>query len=57
LIEEVKDRGLPFKVMIGGGPVTREFAAQIGAHGFGEDSEEAVESAKEVIKKKKGGIK
>jgi methanogenic corrinoid protein MtbC1 len=55
LVDEVRSRKLPFKVMIGGGPVTRQWAEQIGADGYGEDSEEAVESAKKIMEGKKGG--
>ena len=57
LVDEVKRQNVPYKVMVGGGPVTREWAAEIGAHGYGEDAEEAVESAKEIIELAKGGIK
>jgi len=35
--------------MIGGGPVTREYALQIGADGYGKDAFEAVEEAKRVL--------
>jgi trimethylamine corrinoid protein len=49
LVDEIKLRNLPFKVMVGGGPVTREWAAEIGADGYGEDSEEAIESAKKIM--------
>jgi trimethylamine corrinoid protein len=50
LVDEIKVRKLPFKVMVGGGPVTREWAEQIGADGYGADSTEAVEVAKTIIK-------
>jgi len=52
LVDDVKGQNLPFKVMVGGGPVTREWAAEIGADGYGEDSDEAVEQAKELIERK-----
>jgi len=51
LVDEVKSQSLPFKVMVGGGPVTREWAAEIGADGYGEDADEAVEHAKELIER------
>ena len=54
LVDEVKLRKLPFKVMVGGGPVTRQWAEQIGADGYGTDSEEAVESAKKLMEQKGG---
>ncbi|MCC6013384.1 MAG: corrinoid protein [Candidatus Verstraetearchaeota archaeon] len=55
LINLLKERGLREKyiVMVGGGPVTREWAMSIGADGYGEDGEEAVRVAKELIKVKK----
>ena len=51
LIEELNKRGLRdrFKVMVGGGPVTKEWAKEIGANGQGYDAIEAVEVAKELI--------
>jgi dimethylamine corrinoid protein len=38
-----------FKVMIGGGPVTREYAEKIGADGYAKDAIEAVEEAKRLL--------
>lgn len=55
LVDEVKQRKLPFKVMVGGGPVTREYAHQIGADGYGEDAEEAVTEAKRIMQEKGKG--
>ena len=57
LVDEVKSRKLPFRVMVGGGPVTRQWAEQIGADGYGADAQEAVESAKQLMGGKKGGGK
>lgn len=37
LIEENKKHGFPFRVMVGGAPVTSEFAKEIGADGHSED--------------------
>jgi methylmalonyl-CoA mutase cobalamin-binding domain/chain len=36
------------KVMIGGAPVTQEFAEKIGADGYAKDAEEAIKWAKEL---------
>ena len=47
----IKDR---FKVMVGGGPVTDEWAKRIGAQGYGRDAAEAVRVAKELIRLKRG---
>ena len=55
LVDEVRLRKLPFKVLVGGGPVTRQWAEQIGADGYGVDADEAVESAKKIMAEKKGG--
>ena len=44
-----------FKVMVGGAPVTPEYAAEAGADGYGADAAEAVETAKALVRSKKGG--
>ena len=44
-----------FIVIIGGGSVTEEWASEIGADGYGEDALEAVEMAKKLIERKRGG--
>ena len=51
VIEELRYLSLrdKFKVMVGGGPVTREWADQIGADGFGKDAIEAVKVAKQIL--------
>ena len=51
LIEALEAAGLRarFKVLVGGGPVTREWARSIGADGYGRDATEAVKVAKELI--------
>jgi methylmalonyl-CoA mutase cobalamin-binding domain/chain len=38
-----------FKIMVGGGACTREYAERIGADGYGEDAAEAVKIAKQII--------
>ena len=38
-----------FKVMIGGGPVTKSYADEIGADGYGRDAFEAVDVAKRLL--------
>jgi corrinoid protein of di/trimethylamine methyltransferase len=51
VIEALDDLGLrpQTKVMVGGAPVTRSFADQIGADGFAEDAIGAVGEAKRLI--------
>ncbi len=38
-----------FKIITGGAPVTREWANEIGADGFGEDAVEAVEACRQLM--------
>jgi corrinoid protein of di/trimethylamine methyltransferase len=51
LIEKVTEAGLRpgVKVMVGGAPVTRDWAAQIGADGFSEDAISSVAVAKQLL--------
>lgn len=44
-----KEEGLDAKVLIGGAPVTQEFADEIGADGYGSDAPGAVRLARELI--------
>jgi len=52
-INALKEAGLrdKVKVMIGGAPVTQDFAAKIGADAFGRDAVEAVNKAESFVKK------
>jgi len=52
VIDGLKKSGLKVKVMIGGAPITREFATQIGAEGFAEDCVTAVDEATRLLKMK-----
>jgi methylmalonyl-CoA mutase cobalamin-binding domain/chain len=38
-----------FKVMLGGGPVTEDWAADVGADGYGKDALEAVQVARRLV--------
>ncbi len=51
LVNLIKDTGenKRFKTLIGGGPVTSEWAAAIGADGYGKDATEAVKVAKQMV--------
>jgi len=49
-VEKIKAEGLKVKTVIGGAPVTAEFAKQIGADGYAPDAASAVSSIKEVLK-------
>jgi len=46
-----------FKVMVGGAPVTPDYAKEAGADGYGENAAEAVETAKNLVQSKRGGKK
>jgi 5-methyltetrahydrofolate--homocysteine methyltransferase len=51
VIEALKNAGVrdQVKVLVGGAPVTEEFARSIGADGYGRDAGEAAEQAKQLI--------
>lgn len=51
VIDDLTAMGLRdrFKVMVGGGPVTRAYAEEIGADGYGKDGIEALEEAKKLF--------
>jgi len=51
-IKSLKDSGLrdKVKIMVGGAPVTQEFADSIGADGYAKDAATAVDKAKELLK-------
>lgn len=48
-IEEIRESGLKVKIMVGGNPVTEEFAAKIGADGYAPDGYQAVQKAKKLL--------
>ncbi len=50
-VETLKEAGLhgKIKVMIGGAPITQDFANEIGADGFAPDASSAVRKAKELV--------
>lgn len=51
VIEDLISMGVrdQFKVMVGGGPVTKAYAEEIGADGYGKDAIEALEEAKKLL--------
>jgi len=53
LIDELSNLGIrhDFKVMVGGAPVTQEWAKKIGADGYANDAMAAVEVARDLLKK------
>ncbi|OHB73417.1 MAG: methyltransferase [Planctomycetes bacterium RBG_16_55_9] len=48
-IKALKNAGVPVKVMIGGAPVTQDFADKIGADGYAPDAASAVDMAKSLV--------
>jgi 5-methyltetrahydrofolate--homocysteine methyltransferase len=49
VIDAVRAAGIPAKVVIGGAPVTPEYAAQIGADGYAPDAGAAVDLARGLL--------
>jgi 5-methyltetrahydrofolate--homocysteine methyltransferase len=49
VIDLFKSKGMQNKFIIGGAPVTQNFAAQIGAHGYAADASLAVLKTKEIL--------
>ena len=49
IIQAIKAAGLDVKVIIGGAPVTQEYADKIGADGYSEDAATAVDVAKKLV--------
>jgi 5-methyltetrahydrofolate--homocysteine methyltransferase len=48
-VKAIRDEGLSVKIMIGGAPITREFAREIGADGYSPDAGSAVDTAIELL--------
>ncbi len=52
IVAQIKKEGLTIPVICGGAPVSREFAAEIGANGYGDNAPEAVDLVKRLIAEK-----
>ncbi len=52
VVNEVKKRNLPYKIMVGGAVVTRSFADEIGADAYGKDVGDVVTIAETLMAKK-----
>ena len=48
-IKALQDAGVGAKVIIGGAPVTQNYADKIGAHGYSPDAASAVDLAKSMV--------
>ncbi len=49
VVEAVHSAGIPIKVMIGGAPVTQDYADEIGADGYAPDAASAADLAKRLV--------
>ena len=49
VVKAVKDAGLPVKTIIGGAPVTQNFADEIGADDYAPDAASAADSCKQLL--------
>jgi 5-methyltetrahydrofolate--homocysteine methyltransferase len=52
-IHSLKNSGLrdTVRVMVGGAPVTQDFASKVGADGYAKDAASAVDKAKELVRR------
>ena len=49
-VKVIKDSGLSgFKIIIGGAPITPEFATEVGADAYAADAGAAAEKAKKIV--------
>jgi 5-methyltetrahydrofolate--homocysteine methyltransferase len=51
VVSLVKERALPFKVIIGGAPVDQAFCEEIGADAYGMDAVDGLRKVKELLKR------
>ncbi|HKY32549.1 MAG TPA: homocysteine S-methyltransferase family protein [Candidatus Polarisedimenticolia bacterium] len=52
----VKDRRLPYRVLVGGAVVTPRFATEIGAHGYSRDVGDCVQAAEALLEGRTAGL-
>ncbi len=48
-VQAIRSTGLPVKIAVGGAPITREYAAEIGADGYATDAGAAVDEALSLL--------
>jgi 5-methyltetrahydrofolate--homocysteine methyltransferase len=51
-VKAIRDASLPVRIVIGGAPITREFASEIGADGYARDAGSAVDTAMALLQSK-----
>ena len=49
VVKHLRGTGMEVKIMVGGGAVTEDYAAEIGADAYGKDAVEAIRKAKELL--------
>ncbi|MCK4546126.1 MAG: corrinoid protein [Candidatus Eisenbacteria sp.] len=49
VVDLLRERGIPAKVIVGGAPVSQDWADEIGADGYGESAVAAVEVARSLV--------
>ena len=49
-VQTIRDAGLPVKILVGGAPITHEFATEIGADGYARDAGSAVDAAMALLR-------
>lgn len=52
-VKAIRDAGLDVSIMVGGAPITLEFAREIGADGYASDAGSAVDAAMDLLRAKK----
>ena len=48
-VKAIRDAGLAVKIMVGGAPITQEYAREIGADGYSQDAGSAVDAAMSLL--------
>jgi 5-methyltetrahydrofolate--homocysteine methyltransferase len=48
-VKAIRDEGLPVKIVVGGAPVTSDYAREIGADGYAPDASSAVDAAMTLL--------
>ncbi|HET9480655.1 MAG TPA: homocysteine S-methyltransferase family protein [Candidatus Polarisedimenticolia bacterium] len=56
VVDEVRERRLPHKVLVGGAVVTPRFASEIGAHGYSKDVGDCVQAAEALLDGRPAGL-
>ncbi len=49
IVSKIRDQGLKIKIIVGGAPVTQDFADKIGADGYGKDAPNAVDLVRRLL--------